>query len=170
MLTTIKLFKEAVVVSEKEFVYVFPLNMPNTVFVWDAVASWGDWAHWYVVIGHEAAYKMVLSPRGPNARFGTLEEPWDRISIKPSAVKISPGAFLILAYVASVDDLNVFAEPKLISIRDFDRRRVRALATRLRNIWYRLYEAEPNPEEFEDIEFPDDEEDPCINAFDPDDC
>jgi len=46
-------------------------------------------------------------------------------------MRLPPSSFFILAYVAS-RGAEEFTEPKIVSIRDFDRNKVRELARRLK--------------------------------------
>jgi len=125
-----ELFKETVVISGGDLIYVFPIdNMPNTVFVHNVEE--GSWSRWYVVVGQEATFKMALDPRGPYAKFGHIHEPWGAVAERPPAMRLPPSSFFILAYAAS-RDAKEFAEPKVISIRDFDRDKVRELARQLK--------------------------------------
>jgi len=127
-----ELFKEAAVISDGELVYVFPTeNMPNTVFTWDAKVR--DWSRWYAIIGYAMAFRMVLDPRGPYAKFGHVHEPWDVVANRPPAVRLPPSSFFILAYTAS-RGVEEFAEPKIVSISDFDYDKVRELAKRLKRM------------------------------------
>jgi len=131
MLLIAELFREAAVVSDGGLIYVFPLeNMPNTVFVHDAEEQW---PHWYIVFGNETAFKIALDPRGPYAKFGHVYEPWDVVAARPPAVRLPPSSFLILAYAAS-KGTEELAEPKVVSIRDFNRDEVRELARRLKKL------------------------------------
>jgi len=131
MLSISELFKEAVVISDEELVYVFPLdNMPNTTFVHDVEEQW---PYWYVVIGNVAAFKMALDPRGPYVKFGHVHELWDVVASRPPAIRLPPSSFFILAYVTS-RGVEEFAEPKIVSISDFDYDKVRELAERLKRM------------------------------------
>jgi len=133
MFLVAELFREAVVVSDERLVYVFPLeNMPNSVFV-HAVEE--QWQYWHVVLGHEVAFKMVLDPRGPYATFGHVYEPWDVVASRPPAVRLPPSSFFILAYATS-RSVEELAEPKVVSVRDFNCGKVRELARRLKKLQY----------------------------------
>jgi len=131
MFLVAELFKEAVIVSDERLVYVLPLdNMPNTTFIHDVEEPW---PYWYTVIGNVVAFKMMLDPCGPYARFGHVYEPWDVVVSRPPAVRLPPSSFFILAYVAS-EGAEEFAEPKIVSIGDFDYDKVRELAKRLKKM------------------------------------
>jgi len=123
-------FKEAVAIGNGSTIYVFPINSA-VVFVWDKYLSEMDWGLWYMVDGGNA-YKVVLWPYGPSASVGNINDNWDKVA-KQLAVKIPPRVFFILSYISSSLDPEYLEEPKIVSIRDFNREKVRALAARLKS-------------------------------------
>jgi len=114
----------------------------------------------------------VLHPRGPSASFGDVRESWDDVLKRP-AVRIPPSAFLILTRISS-SWLDYFREPKVVSIKDFDKGSVRSLAATLKSQIYdrvaedAFYGFDNDWEEgaYEELG----EGDPCLDAVDPDDC
>jgi len=162
-------FKEAVAISENDTVYVFPIDNPSVVFIWDEYYS-DDWGFWYLVADGQA-YKVVLHPRGPSASFGGVHDSWDDVLKRP-AVRIPPRVFFILTRISS-SYLDYFREPKVVSIKDFDKGSVRSLAATLKSQLYdRIVEdAFYGFDEWEEGAYEEPgEEDPCIDAEDPDDC
>jgi len=165
-------FGEAVAISDGGTVYVFPVNNTDVAFIWDEYFSEGDWGFWCMVAGG-GAYKVVLSPgrEGPVAQIGGVREDWRDVLRRP-ALRIPPRVFFILTYVASTH-LGYFGEPKIVSIKDFDESRVKALAAALKS---RLYDAIVEDAwgydwgdwdgDYEALG----EEDPCIDAMDPSEC
>jgi len=113
----------------------------------------------------------VLHPRGPSASFGDVRESWDDVLKRP-AVRIPPSAFLILTRISS-SWLDYFREPKVVSIKDFDKGSVRSLAATLKSQLYdRIVEGafygfdDWEEDAYEELG----EEDPYLDAMDPDDC
>jgi len=166
----IPVFEEVVVLSEGSTVYVFPTNDPNVVFIWDKYLSEKDWGYWHMIVG-DYVYKIVLWPYGPSASIGNTEESWDKVVEQPT-VKIPPRVFFILTYISSSFDPEYLEEPKIISVKDFDKERVRALAAKLKSQLLDLivedawgYDWDWG-EEYEELG----EEDPCLDAWDPDEC
>jgi len=166
-------FGEVVVVSDGDVIYVFPTNYPHVTFMWHKYLSEKDWGFWYMYTAEDGrAYKVVLHPHGPSASIGDVEESWGRV-LKRTPVKIPPRVFFILSYASSSFDPEYLKEPKIVSIKDFDRERVRALATRLKSQLIDLiiedawgYDWEEWEEEYEESG----EEDPCLDFDDPDEC
>jgi len=127
-------FSKVVAVNSGGTVYVFPLDRTDVMFVWDPEEADRDWGFWYMLT-EDSAYKVVLAPHGPAASIGLAEENWDEV-LRREAKRIPPRVFFILTYIASsvMEWLGEkFVEPKIVSIKDFDRTAVRSLAARLKS-------------------------------------
>jgi len=152
-------FREAVAVSHGGIVYVFPIDRPDTVFIWDVDETGDDWANWFVVT-EERAFKMVLYVGNkPYAAIGSISEDWFDIIFKPR-FQIPPTMFFILIYVAA--NFTSFLEPRVLSIKDFDKEKVRTLARELGALWMNMYSFDDDDSDYEDfgavVEYEEEEE------------
>jgi len=140
-------FKEAVAISNDGVVYVFPLDNPsNTVFIWDTEESNNDWANWFVITDKGALKMSLHVGSAPYATVGSIDEHWDEV-LFGSSVQITPAMFFILIYAAS--NPSNFSEPKILSIKNFDKEKVRALAKALKAHWLDLASADIYDDDFD---------------------